>query len=167
MPDDKVMNVQATQIPGMQIVFQQPLSPEQGHGISFQMAEDVTIDEQSLNELLDRVTGAARRLAFVEELPRLRHLLAAKKQSLESQVKERERAVSRATAFVTLKSAGRRQPVEPPAADQNSIAQFDARIAQLRIEIRMSELRVPYLEAVIAGDKDAVELVFDEKEAAD
>jgi len=167
VPDGKVMNIQGTQIPGMQIVFQQPLSPEQGHGISFQMAEDVTIDEQSLNELLDRVTGAARRLAFVEELPRLKHLLAAKKQSLETQIKERERTVARAQSYVTLHSAGRRREVEPPPADTNAVAQFDARIAQLRIEIRMSELRVPYLEAVIAGDKNAVEPVFDEKEAAD
>lgn len=149
-------------VPGMMIVFQQPLSPEQGHGISFQLAEDVMIAAPDLNELLDRVTGAARRLSYIEELPRLRQLLAMKRQALAEQKKERARAEANMQSNVIRLSQNRRNPASPTIQDQNAVAQFDARIAALQQEIGLAERRVPYLEAYIRGDRNAVEPVGDE-----
>ena len=149
-------------VPGMMIVFQQPLSPEQGHGISFQLHEDVTIGEEDLNELLDRVTRATRRQAYIEELPRLRQLLAMKRQAFAEQKKERARAEANMQSNVVRLSQKKRNPAQPTIQDQNAVAQFDARIAALQQEIGLAERRVPYLEAYIRGDRNAVEPVGDE-----
>lgn len=155
------------EVPAMRIVFQQPISPLEGHGISFELAEDVMIGEPELNELLDRVTNAARRLSYIEELPRSRHLLAAKQQELRKQDQERERAHARVASFVTLASTNRRKEAPVPEGDKTAIIQFDQRIAALRLEIGLLERRIPYLEAYIAGDRDAVEPVMGFAEAAE
>lgn len=154
-------------IPGMRIIFQQPLSPIEGHGISFELAEDVTLAEADLNELLDRVTGASRRLCYIEELPRLRQLLAMKRQALAREREELARAIARMQSNVVAMSRNRREQRPPAIQDQNSVTEFEKRIAQTTQEVLLAERRIPYLEAYIAGDKTAVEPIDSDEPMAE
>ena len=153
-------------VPGMMITYQRPLSPENGHGISFQIAEDVTIAEEDLTELLDRIDYAAQRMSFREELPRLRQLLAMKRKALDEQRKGRAQAEAHMQSNVVRMSANRRVAATPTVQDQNAVAQFDSRIAALQQEIGIAERRIPYLEAYIRGDKNAIEQTGDEADTA-
>lgn len=142
--------------PAMKIVFQRPLSPVDGHGISFEFFEDVTLERAYLDELLDKMSGASERLMLIDELPRLKQLRLVKIEMLKEQRKARAEAQARIEAHVFKFSHDRqgnprRQAAEPPPADMNAIAQYDKRIADLTQELKTIEHRIPYAEAVIAG----------------
>lgn len=144
---DKV-EVRATEIPGMQITFQGPLGPD-GLGIAFQVAVDSTIDRRDLDELLDRVGGARRRQAAMEELPIVRQSLAANLKLLETAKREKEVHIARMQGRVTQLGARRRGEVANSPQDVNALSQHDQRILQIEGQIAGAQERIPYLEALI------------------
>lgn len=141
---------------GMGIEYQMPLSPN-GQGIGFRISVDLMLPKEQLDEVLDRVSNAARRLSYIEELPRTRHLLRVKEESLDRQKKDRAAAVARQEAYVRISSVGKRKDVEPRPADVSAIAQFDAKITDTEQEIGVLKARIPYLEGYLEGRLTALD----------
>ncbi len=147
---DRVFTSAGVPIPGMRIVYQQPIGPD-GRGISFEVAEDATISKEDLNEMLDRVSGAARRLSAIEELPLIKGKLLTDRELLKDEERRLREAGARLESHVTLLSVNRRKEAMPPESDTRAIAQLDQAVSDRRSAIRNSELRIPYLQALIDG----------------
>jgi hypothetical protein len=155
MSDDKVV-MMPTPVPGLQIEYQVPLGMT-GHGIGFRLAVDATIDSKELAERMDVLTSEARRLTYIEELPRSKQLLKMKRASLEEQRKRLANARATMEAHVTLASAGRRKDIDPRPADISNIAQFEKGITDTMQAIGILERRIPYLEGYLRGELTALD----------
>lgn len=140
-----------TPISGMKIAYQVPVG--EGSVIAYEAAVDTTIDTADLNELLDRIGNAAERRRAIYELPMVKAGLYANRQLLTSQREERAKVFATAQAKLQAMQQGRRNVVPMAMPDVNAIAQFDNRILDLQRQIKAAELRIPYLEAVIAGEE--------------
>lgn len=139
-------------IAGMKVTYQIQIGD--GRGIAFEAAVEVGYPREMLNELLDRIGGAAERRQALYELPMVKAGLHANKELLKSQ--REERAKTHALVMAKLQHIKERDPRgrdrEMPAPDANAVAQFDGRILDLQRQIKNAELRIPYLEAIIAGE---------------
>lgn len=151
MAGDKVVEMRATEVPGMRIIFQGPISPD-GLGVSFDVAVDATIDRPELDLLLDTVAGARRRQAAVEELPLVRQNLRAKTEQLKTARREKADHEARMAAREAALSNRRRVPVPANMQDQTNLQQHVNTILQIEEQIELCKVRIPYLEAIIAGD---------------
>ena len=149
-PKDKVVEVRATEVPGMRIKFSAPISPD-GTGIEFDTAVDATISGPDLDELLDRIGKARRRQAAIEELPMEQQALQRNIGLLAVARAEKAAHVQRTEGKIEIIGARRRNPVQPSLQDQNALTQHDSRIMQIEEQIARSKARIPYLEALIAG----------------
>lgn len=138
----------ATPVPGLRVTYQMQIGD--GRVIAYEAAVDSTIDRQDLDELLDRCGGAAERRQAVYELPMVRAGLYTNRELLAAQRKARATTHAQAMARHHSQQQGRRNVIPMAAPDANAIAQFDQRILDLQRQIRNAELRIPYLEAVIA-----------------
>jgi hypothetical protein len=151
---EKAVEVRAIEIPGMQIKFTAPFSPD-GDGIEFVVAVDSTIDRADLDELLDRIRSAHDRQAAIKELPLLRQNLHGNRNLL--RMARREKAAHEAgmsARYAQLRAGGHgrgRSEVQANPQDVNALSQHDQRIIKIEEEIKRAEARVPYLEAIVAG----------------
>lgn len=141
------VNRRGVAIPGVEITYQATLID--GKQLAFVLAEDATISREDLDELLDRYVGASRRQQAIEELPLVRANLSSNRKLLLLQRRERAKAEGGSHARMALVGSARRNPRPMPVGDENAVAQFDARIAQIETQIKHAELRIPYLEALI------------------
>ena len=143
----------------MQIEYQMPLSPN-GQGIGFRVPVSVGISAAALKEVMDRVSNEARRLSYVEELPRTKHLLRAKEAAVEHMAKERAAALARQELHQmeeARRHPNRRNEMPARPADISAVAQFDAKIAETLTEIDIIKRRIPYLEGFLAGTCTALD----------
>ena len=143
----------------MQIEYQMPLSPN-GQGIGFRITVPTAISAAALKERMDCVSNEARRLSYIEELPRTKHLLRAKEAALIHM--EKERAAALARQELHKMEEGRRHPnrrndIPARPADISAVAQFDAKIAETLTEIDIIKRRIPYLEGFLAGTCTALD----------
>jgi hypothetical protein len=144
---DKVVEVRATEVPGMRITVQGPLSPD-GLGIAFEVGVDSEIAFQKLDALLDKILDARRRQAAIEELPIVRQHLYAKRELL----KTAKRAQAEHEARMSARTFGvRGRPVQPNLQDVNGAQQHHNTIMQIEEQIELSMARIPYLEALRDG----------------
>ena len=147
---EKVVEVRATEVPGMRVTFQGPLSPD-GLGIAFEAAVDSTTSRADLDELLDRIGGARRRQAAIEELPIVQQSLHANRELLKTARREKAAHEARMGGRIATLSGKRRSEVMPNMQDQNALAQHDNRILQIEEQIERAKARIPYLEALRDG----------------
>ncbi len=152
MSGDKAIEVRATEVPGMKIVFQGPLGPD-GLGIAFEVAEARDISREDLDELLDRVAGARRRQEAMEKLPLEKQRLSMNLKLLRLAEVERARHKAQMTGRVEQLGARRRGAVEPAPQDTNALAQHDHRIMEINGHIEGARAAIPYLLAIIAGEE--------------
>jgi hypothetical protein len=145
---DKVVEVRATEIPGMRIKFSAPISPD-GAGMEFEVGVDATIDRPELDLLLDTVASARRRQAAIEELPLERQGLYRNSELLKIARREKAAHEARMGARLTALGARRRGEVMPNPQDVNALSQHDNRIMQIEEQIERAKARIPYLEALI------------------
>ena len=147
---DKAIEVRATEVPGMKIVFQGPLGPD-GLGVSFEIAEARDISREDLDELLDRVSGARRRQQAMEQLPLEKQRLSANLKLLKTAEVDRARHKAQMQGRMDRIGARRRGEIEPAPQDVNALSQHDGRILEINGQIEGARAAIPYLEAIIAG----------------
>jgi hypothetical protein len=147
---DKAVEVRAIAIPGMKIKYSAPLSTD-GDGIEFEMAVDSTIHRDDLDELLDKVAGAHRRQAATRELPLLRQLLHKDRKLLPIARRKAADHDAAMTARAVALGANRRREVQPNLQDVNGLQQLNKDVLAIEEAIKLAEVRIPYLEAIIAG----------------
>jgi hypothetical protein len=146
---DQTFSVPATAIPGMKVTYQIQLGD--GQGIAYEIGVDSTIDRLALDELFDRIGGAAARRKAIFDLPLTQLSLNGAKQMLAQQHKERAKAVATQEMHVLRMSENRRNQAQATQVDVMAVAQFDQRIMQLERQIVQDERMVAYLQAIIAG----------------
>ena len=144
------VEVRATEIPGMKITFQGPLSPD-GLGVAFEVAVDSTIHQADLDDLLDRIAGARRRQAAIEELPIVRQNLHAKRELLKTARHDKAVHEAAMTARHEQLAPRRRNEVMPNIQDQNALSQHVKTVIQIEEQIELMKARIPYLEALRDG----------------
>lgn len=149
MSEDKVIS-QAIEIPGMQITFGGPISPD-NKGLTFVLAADALISPLALRERLDTVAAEFRRQAAIEELPIVRQSLAANQKLLKTAIHDRATHVAQMNGRVEQLAGRRRSEVHAPPQDVNALSQHDNRILQIEGQIEGAKQRIPYLEALRAG----------------
>jgi hypothetical protein len=149
---DKTISVDATLIPGMKITVQGPISPD-GQTLAFELPVDALLSRPMLDERLDVLTGALRRQRAIEELPLTKASLVTNLGLYAAQRKARATHEAAMNARIAARSANRRVEAEAAAGDVNALSQFDARLAQIDGQIKLARARIPYLEAIIAGDE--------------
>ena len=145
--EEKVVQVRATEIPGMRIIYQTPLADD-GKGISYEAAVDTTISQDDLDELLDRVSEASRRQMAFDQIRISKESLHAAKKKLANALTERAHAIAMLNRHVERMSVNRRGPVDPTTQDANSVKQWDETVAAARNDIVLAEWRIPYWEAI-------------------
>jgi hypothetical protein len=124
-----------------------------GQAIAYEVGVDQTVDRKDLDELFDRIGGAAARRKAIFDLPLTELSLAGAKHMLASQIQERIKAVRKHDEHIEKLSANRRNPAQGAQVDVMTVAQFDQRIAQLERQIRQDARMVEYLKAIIAGEE--------------
>lgn len=143
------VRVMGTPVPGLRVTYQMQIGD--GRVIAYEAALDSTCSRGDLDELLDRCGGAAERRQAMYELPMVKAGLYTNRELLAAQRKARAETHAQAVARHQRLQEGRRNVVPMAQPDANAIAQFDQRILDLLRQIRNAELRIPYLEAIIAG----------------
>jgi hypothetical protein len=134
----------------MKVTYQVALGD--GQAIAYEAGVDMTIHRKDLDELLDRIGGAAARRKAIFDLPLTQLSLNGARQMLAQQRKERAKAVATQEAHIQRMSANRRNPAQATQVDVMAVAQFDQRIMQLERQIVQDERMVEYLQAIIAGE---------------
>lgn len=144
---DKTFSVPATAIPGMRVTYQVQIGD--GQAIAYEVGVDATTSREDLDELFDRVGGAAARRKAVFDLPLTQLSLNGAKQMLEQQRKERAKAIATQELHVIKMSENRRNSAQATQVDVMAVAQFDQRIMQLERQIVQDERMVEYLQAIV------------------
>ena len=152
MSDEDHVVSQRVEIPGMQITFGGPLSPD-NKGLTFVLAADALIPELELNDRLDVVGRAFRRQAAIEELPIIKQSLYANRKLLATARAEKAAHEARMGGRVEQLGARRRGAVQATPQDVNALSQHDQRILQIQGQIEGAEARIPYLQALVDGEK--------------
>lgn len=133
---------------GIGITYQLQLDSTQT--LAFEVAADVEISRSELDDILDRVGGAAERRQAMLELPICKMNLLTNLKMLANQREARAKAVAVSAARIERLTGSRRKPVPMALGDENAISEFDKRIMQIEGSIKTGEMRIPYLEAIIA-----------------
>jgi hypothetical protein len=138
----------------------------EGQAIAYEIGEDASIPRKDLDELLDRIGSAADRRKAVFDLPfhqaRLMsnlELLEKLRRELDNDNKRLSNAEIQKQANVVIGSRNRNREVPASPADVNAVAQYaqavtnrENEILQVENTIKSDEIRIPYLQAIIAGD---------------
>ena len=132
---------------GIGITYQFTLDGAQT--LAFEIAAASTMPRADLDEILDRIGGAAERRQAILEMPICKMNLLTNLRMLENQREGRAKAVAEAKARAEVRSINRRNPVQMAQGDENAIAEFDKRIMQIEGSIKTGRMRIPYLEALI------------------
>jgi hypothetical protein len=148
--DDRTFSVPAIAIPGMRVTYQVQIGD--GQTIAYEVGVDATIAREDLDELFDRVGGAAARRKAVFDLPLTELSLAGAKAMLVQQRKAHAAAVATQEAHIQRMSENRRNQAQATQVDVMAVAQFDQRIMQLERQIVQDTRMVEYLKAIIAGE---------------
>lgn len=135
----------------MRITYQIQIG--EGQTVAFEIGEDTEVGLDGLKRVLALASDATAVERAKFELPFHKARLFANRELLKSQLRERAKADAQMQARVVQMTGTRRNQVPPAQQDVNTVAQFDNRILELQKTIRSDELRIPYLEAVIAGEK--------------
>lgn len=151
MSDDKVVS-RSIEIPGMQITFGGPISPD-NKGLTFVIAADALIPQLALRERLDVVGQEFRRQAAIEELPIVKQSLEANTKLLETAKRDRAKHQAQMNGRIEQLSAKRRSEAQATPQDVNALSQHDQRILQIEGQIEGAKQRIPYLEALIRGEE--------------
>ena len=148
-------------VPGMKIAYHFQIA--EGQMIAYEVAEDRTASLQDLNELLDRLGGAAARQKAVHDLPFARLRLRQNREKLEKAERALHDAIAKQEAHVQQLVQSRRNPnaAQPLPTDINAVTQAQTTLQGIIDTIRFDELEIPRLEAIIAGMPPPEESVED------
>src|SRR6185503_1198460 len=119
MSEDRAV-VEQVPVPGMQITFQAPVSPD-GKRMEFVLACPAEITEGDLDARLDLIAKATRRQQAIEELPIVKQSLHSNIRLLQIARKEHATAVARHEAKAAARNKNLRNQVELPS----DLAQHD------------------------------------------
>jgi len=160
---DPVYSVPAIAIPGLRIVYKIQIG--EGQSIDYEAGVDSTMDASDLNELLDRIGGAAERRKAIHDLPFHKARLAQNLDMLPRVQRELAEAQAKSAAVRAQATAKQTQvrgervrevPMSPQAVTAieqslTAISQIAERIEGIEKTIANDQLRIPYLEALIDG----------------
>lgn len=149
MSDTVVSFPASIAVPGLKIAYQFQIG--EGRMLAYEAAADSTVHTDDLNKLLDTMRDAGERQKAFHDLPFHQARLAQNRELLPKRKRELQEVVSQAHARVAARSSTRRGDVPVRPEDNNAIMQHETRVAELEATIRSDELRVPYLQAIIAG----------------
>ena len=124
----------------------------EGQAIAYEIGEDSAIARSDLDELLDRIGSAAERRKAVFDLPFHQARLMSNLELLEKQKRALAEAEARQQANVVVMSRNRNREAAPAPGDVNAVLQHQNAVMQTENTIRSDEIRIPYLQAVIAGE---------------
>ncbi len=149
MPDP-VFN-QMIAVPGMKIAYHFQIA--EGQMIAYEVAEDRTASLADLNELMDRLSGAAARQKAIHDLPFARLRLKQNREKLAKAERAVHEAITKQEAHIQQMAAARRNPdrAQPLGVDVNAVSQAQNALQGIVDTIRFDELEIPRLEAIIAG----------------
>ncbi len=149
MSDQAVMMPAAIAVPGLKIAYQIQIG--EGQALAYEAAIDSAATRPELDDLLDRLGSAAERRKAIHDLPFHRARLAQNLELLPKLRQDLAKAQARGAAVVAQKSANRRQEVPMLPQDQNAISQLEQRLLETEKTIQNDRLRIPHLQAIIAG----------------
>jgi len=146
---DPVMS-QMIAVPGMKIAYHFQIA--EGQMIAYEVAEDRTASLEDLNELLDRLSGAAARQKAIHDLPLARLRLKQNREKLAKAERAVHEAITKQEAHIQQMAAARRNPdrAQPLGVDVNAVSQAQNALQGIIDTIRFDELEIPRLEAIIA-----------------
>ena len=108
-----------------------------GKTLAFEMAIDGTMDRESLDGELDKLTGAAKRQQAIEELPLVRQSLHTNLATLAEMKRQRAVAAANVQGRVSAANAGRRNPRPVVAgSDEANLKQLDQKVEQYEVTVR-------------------------------
>lgn len=138
-------------VPGMKIAYHFQIA--EGQMIAYEVAEDRTASLDDLNELLDRLGGAAARQKAIHDLPFARLRLKQNREKLEKAERALHDAIAKQEAHVQQLVQTRRNAnaAQPLPTDINAVTQAQSALQGIIDTIRFDELEIPRLEAIIAG----------------
>lgn len=118
--------------------------------LAYEAAADQTLSREDLDEMLDRLGGAAERQRAIRDLPMARNRLAKNLASLPATRARLAQAQAQAEAHIAQASANRRNAVPPFATDVNAVKGAADMVMVLEQTIETDRLAIAYYEAVIA-----------------
>lgn len=138
-------------VPGLKIAYHIQIG--EGQQIAYEAAVDSTVDQQDLNELLDRLGTAAERRKAIHDLPYAKLRLRQNREKLAKAEKALHEAISKQEAHVQQLVQTRRNAnaAQPLPTDINAVTQAQSTLQGIIDTIRFDELEIPRLEAIIAG----------------
>lgn len=142
---------QMVAVPGMKIAYHFQIG--EGQQIAYEVAEDRTASLDDLNELLDRLGGAAARQKAIHDLPFARLRLRQNREKLGKAERALHDAIAKQEAHVQQLVQSRRNAnaAQPLPTDINAVTQAQTTLQGIIDTIRFDELEIPRLEAIIAG----------------
>jgi hypothetical protein len=146
---DPVYSVPAIAVPGLKIAYQIQIG--EGQAIAYEAAVDSTLGRRDLDELLDRIGGAAERRKAMYDLPFHKARLAQNLELLPRLQRELAEAQAKAAAAQVQKRGERVREVPMTPQDMTAIGQIANRISETEKTIANDYLRIPYLGALIEG----------------
>lgn len=139
-----------TPVPAMGCSYQFPLT-ESGISIVFQTHFDATSDRRDIDEVLDRMQGAAERQKAKLELPKWRHDLLVDIKKLE--LAEREYVSNEAKFSAVAASRNRREGANEMTRNQKDLLENGQKnIKQLLENVEWRKQEIARREAVVAGE---------------
>lgn len=133
----------------MRVTYQIQIA--EGQTLAYEIGADTNDGPEELRKVLDLVGDAAERRKAMHDLPFHKARLLSNRERIGNLRKDRAKAEANLNAHVSQISAGRRKEAVPLQTDVNAVAQWDKQIADAEALIKADELRIPYMEAIIAG----------------
>jgi len=124
----------------------------EGQAIAYEIGENTSIPRKDLDELLDRIGSAAERRKAVFDLPFHQARLLSNLELLEKQKRALALAEIQKQANIVTMSRNRNKEAPAAPADINAVMQHQNSVMQTEATIRSDEIRIPYLQALIAGE---------------
>jgi len=161
---DPVVSVSGIAVPGLKVAFHIQLTD--GAVLDYEAAVDQTLCREDLDELLDRLGGAAERQRAIRELPLCRNRLAKNLRLLPNRRADVAKAKADATAHITIMNANRRnQRDEMPMTDVQAVKGAVDALNITEQTIELDKLMIAYYEAII-DRRDPPDPAAEEPEAA-
>ena len=161
---DPVVSVSGIAVPGLKVAFQIQLAD--GVVLAYEAAADQTLAREDLDELLDRLGGAAERQRAIRELPLSKQRLSKNLKLLPKRQADVAKAKADAAAHITIMSANRRVKREDmPLTDVQAVKGAVDALNILEQTIELDRLAIAYYEAIIAG-REPPDPAAEESEAA-
>ena len=133
----------------MRVTYQIQIA--EGQTLAYEIGANTDDGPEELRKVLDLVGDAAERRKAMHDLPFHKARLLSNRERIGNLRKSRAQAESDANAHIAVLGQNRHKKVPMPQTDVNAIAQWDKQIADAEALIKADELRIPYMEAIIAG----------------